>query len=163
QPITALGEEWQTVQGAMAAAERIFGTLALAPDGVSPTVAGGSDGAAASAVSLDGVTFGYLEDQPILQDVSIDVGRGEHVALVGRTGAGKTSALHLAAGLYRPWSGSVRVAGQDPTSVDEAGRRRVVGVVPQTGQLYSGTVMENVTLGDPAIAEAAVHEACRIA
>src|SRR5262249_29180515 len=89
--------------------------------------------------------------------------RGEHVALVGRTGAGKTSALHLAAGLYAPWSGSVRVAGRDPARLDEPERRRVLGVVPQVVLLFSGTVMENLTLGDCAIPETAVHEACRIA
>jgi ATP-binding cassette subfamily B protein len=85
------------------------------------------------------------------------------VALVGRTGAGKTSALHLLAGLYAPWHGRVSVAGRDPASLDERDRRRIVGVVPQAVQLFSGTVTENVTLGDPAIPEAAVYEACRIA
>jgi ABC transporter/ATP dependent DNA ligase domain len=87
----------------------------------------------------------------------------EHVALVGRTGAGKTSALHLVAGLYPPWSGSIRVAGRDPVRLDESERRRVLGVVPQVVQLFSGTVMENLTLSDPSLPDAAVYEACRIA
>jgi ATP-binding cassette, subfamily B, multidrug efflux pump len=85
------------------------------------------------------------------------------VALVGRTGAGKTSALHLLAGLYRPWGGTVRVSGADPTTLDDGERRRRVGVVPQAGQLFSGTVIDNVTLGDASIPDELVHEACRIA
>jgi ATP-binding cassette, subfamily B, multidrug efflux pump len=160
QPITALGEEWQTVQGAMAAGERIFATLALPPETTLPAPV---DGVGRPAIQLSHVEFGYTEGRPILHGVSLEVRRGEHVALVGRTGAGKTSALHLLAGLYRPWQGSVRVAGSDPASLGEAERRRVLGVVPQAVQLFSGTVMENVTLGDRSIPDAAVYEACRIA
>ena len=163
QPITALGEEWQTVQGAMAAAERIFATLALPADGRPAAAAGGVDGVAPPAIVFRHVDFGYTEGRPILHGISFDVRRGEHVALVGRTGAGKTSALHLLAGLYRPWRGSVRVAGADPTALGDDERRRLLGVVPQAVQLFSGTVVENVTLGDPSISEAAVVEACRIA
>ncbi|HMH54324.1 MAG TPA: ABC transporter ATP-binding protein [Candidatus Acidoferrum sp.] len=163
QPITALGEEWQTVQGAMAAAERIFATLALPADHALPAAADGVDGAARPAIVFSRVEFGYAEGRPVLHGISLEVGRGEHVALVGRTGAGKTSALHLLAGLYRPWRGSVRVAGHDPASLDEGQRRRLLGVVPQSVQLFSGTVMENVTLGDESIPDAAVYDACRIA
>ena len=163
QPITALGEEWQTVQGAMAGAERIFGTLALPPGGTVPVITRGGLGSGQQPIVLSRVEFGYAERQPVLHGISLDVKRGEHVALVGRTGAGKTSALHLAAGLYPPWSGSIRVAGRDPVRLDESERRRVLGVVPQVVQLFSGTVMENLTLSDPSIPDAAVHEACRIA
>ena len=163
QPITALGEEWQTVQGAMAGAERVFGTLALPPDRVTRASGVGVDGGGMRAIVLSHVDFGYTAGEPILHGISLEVRRGEHVALVGRTGAGKTSALHLLAGLYRPWNGSVRVAGYDPTLLDESERRRMLGVVPQVVQLFSGTVMENLTLGDTSVREAAVYEACRIA
>jgi ATP-binding cassette subfamily B protein len=88
---------------------------------------------------------------------------GEHLALVGRTGAGKTSALHLLAGLYRPWAGRVIVAGRDPAALAEAERNRVVGVVPQVVQLFSGTVLENLTLGDATVPEAEAREAAAIA
>jgi ATP-binding cassette, subfamily B, multidrug efflux pump len=163
QPITALGEEWQTVQGAMAGAERIFGTLALPPEGTLPVITGNGLGTEPQPIVLSRVEFGYAEGQPALHRISLDVKRGEHVALVGRTGAGKTSALHLVAGLYQPWSGSIRVAGRDPARLDESERRRVLGVVPQVVQLFSGTVMENLTLGDPSIPDMAVYEACRVA
>src|SRR5262249_42066682 len=103
QPITALGEEWQTVQGAMASAERIFGTLALPAESPSRSVTSVSsatsvNGTMPPAIAFAGVEFGYTEGRPILHGVSLQVARGEHVALVGRTGAGKTSALHLLAG-----------------------------------------------------------------
>jgi ATP-binding cassette subfamily B multidrug efflux pump len=164
QPITALGEEWHTVQGAMAGAERIFDTLAIAPD--NPPVPGRgrtNRERPAGTVVLSDVEFGYAPGRPVLDALSLQVRAGEHVALVGRTGAGKTSALHLMAGLYRPWAGRVLVAGRDPAGLAEAERRRVLGVVPQVVQLFSGTVLDNLTLGDPGVTEDAVREAAAIA
>jgi len=73
------------------------------------------------------------------------------VALIGRTGAGKSSAVRLLAGLYAPWSGLVRVAGTDPRALSDDERRSVVGVVPQTVQLFSGTMLDNLTLGDASV------------
>jgi ATP-binding cassette subfamily B protein len=164
QPITALGEEWQTVQGAMAGAERIFDTLALAPDELSgPERARTERGPSAGSVVLGNVDFGYAEGQPILHGLSLQVMSGEHVALVGRTGAGKTSAVHLIAGLYRPWAGRVLVAGHDPARLTEGERNRVLGVVPQVVLLFSGTVFDNLTLGDGSVADDAVYEAAAIA
>jgi ATP-binding cassette subfamily B protein len=164
QPITALGEEWQTVQGAMAGAERIFETLSLAPEEAhGPERREASKDRPAKALALDGVHFGYVDGQPVLHGVSLHVAPGEHVALVGRTGAGKSTVLQLATGLYRPWSGRIAVAGKDPTKLDEGQRRRVLGVVPQNVQLFSGTVLDNLTLGDPEVAQADVYEAAAIA
>jgi ATP-binding cassette subfamily B protein len=114
-------------------------------------------------ILLEDVEFGYVSGQPVLHRTSLTVGAGEHVALVGRTGAGKTTALQLLAGLYVPWAGSVRIAGRDPSCLDESERRGILGVVPQVVQLFSGTVLDNVTLGDRSISEAAVFEAAAIA
>jgi ATP-binding cassette subfamily B protein len=164
QPITVLGEEWQTVQGAMAGAERIFDTLALAPgDTAAPERARTGLARSTSAVVLSDVEFGYADGQPVLRGLSLQARGGEHVALVGRTGAGKTSALHLIAGLYRPWAGSVTVAGHDPARLTDAERNRVLGVVPQVVQLFSGTVFDNLTLGDASVTEDAVYEAAAVA
>jgi ATP-binding cassette subfamily B protein len=88
---------------------------------------------------------------------------GEHVALVGRTGAGKSSAVRLLAGLYAPWSGQVRVASLDPRTLPDDERRCVVGVVPQRVQLFSGTVLENLTLGDATVSRKQVERAAEIA
>jgi ATP-binding cassette subfamily B protein len=163
QPITALGEEWQTVQGAMAGGERIFATLALAPDAVRDSTGQTQAGRDLPAIDLSNVVFGYEDDRPVLRGISLAVRAGEHVAVVGRTGAGKTSLLHLLAGLYAPWAGTVRVTGYDPTTLPESQRRRLLGVVPQVVQLFSGTVFENLTFGDGSVSEAAVLEAARIA
>lgn len=99
----------------------------------------------------------------MLRGVSLAVRPGEQVALVGRTGAGKTSALHLLAGHYEPWSGAVRVAGVDPRALDEEQRRGVMGVVPQQVQLFSGTVRDNLALDDDSVADDAVRRAAQIA
>jgi ATP-binding cassette, subfamily B, multidrug efflux pump len=161
QPITALGEEWQTVQSAFAGAERVFATLTMAPHSGAPVRTPAP--VRPLPIELDDVIFGYADGPPVLHRISLAVGPGEHVALVGRTGAGKTSALHLLAGLYPPASGTVRVAGCDPTTLDESERRALLGVVPQVVQLFSGTVFENITLADSTVPEAAVLEAARIA
>ncbi len=160
-PITALGDEWQTVQSALSGAERIFQVLDL-PLETAP-LAELPAGAAAAGITVDHLTFGYRPDQPVLRDVSFHVQPGEHVALVGRTGAGKSSIVHLLGGLYAPWTGELRVAGLDPRYLPESERRRVVGVVPQAVQLFSGTVQENLTLGDDSAPPEAVANAATTA
>ncbi|MCL4241990.1 MAG: ABC transporter ATP-binding protein/permease [Dehalococcoidia bacterium] len=159
-PITALGDEWQTVQSALSGAERIFELLSLPVDEEGPATATG--GAAPAGIEVDGVVFGYREDEPVLHGVDLLVAPGEHVALVGRTGAGKTSIVHLLAGLYEPWQGTVRVAGQVPRSMPDQERRRVLGIVPQTSQLFTGSVLDNLTLNEEAISEAEAVAAARI-
>jgi ATP-binding cassette subfamily B protein len=86
---------------------------------------------------------------------------GEHVALVGRTGAGKSTVVHLAGGLYAPKSGQVRVAAIDPCAMTDAQRRLRLGVVPQTLQLFSDSVLDNLTLGDSSVTRAAVEAAAK--
>ncbi len=162
KPITALGDEWQTVQGALSGAERIFEVLAL------PADSGGKSGDAprrqyGRGIVLQDLVFGYVEGRAVLHGIALEVRPGEHVALVGRTGAGKTSALHLLAGLYEPWGGTVAAGGRDPRSLAEDERRKLVGVVPQAVQLFSGSVYENLTLGDEGAAAEDVFEAARIA
>jgi len=160
QPITALGEEWQTVQGAMAGAERVFATLELSLENAVAETRPAR--ATAPPILLSDVVFGYTDGRPVLHRVSLSVSPGEHVALVGRTGAGKTSALQLLAGLYAPWAGTVRITGRDPALLTEAERRSVLGVVPQVVLLFSGTILDNLTLGDPSVPEDAVLEAAGI-
>lgn len=179
QPITALGDEWQTVQRALAGAERIFQVLAIEPEpslvrnALSSSAAGASElpaepvapssGVKGDAmVELRDVVFGYLEDKPVLHGVSLRVEPGEHLAVVGRTGAGKSSTLHLLAGLYAPWQGTVRVTGRDPRALADSERRRIIGAVPQIVQLFQGTVRDNLTLGDPSVPEGAMRHAAEI-
>jgi ATP-binding cassette subfamily B protein len=170
KPITALGDEWHTVQSALSGAERIFEVLNLPPersssvDGRSDPTPGATHGGdrVSPAIALERVTFGYLPDNPVLGDVSLAVRPGEHVALVGRTGAGKSSVLHLLGGLYAPWSGSIRVAGRDPATIAAEERRHLVGVVPQVVQLFGGTVLDNLTLYDQSVGREAVKRAATV-
>jgi ATP-binding cassette, subfamily B, multidrug efflux pump len=172
-PLTALADEWQTVQSALSGAERIFELLTLPAD---PSLVSRPEGSIARngraeraqhepapAVELDAVVFGYLPDRPVLRGVSLAIQPGEHVALVGRTGAGKSSLLYLLGGLYAPTAGRLRIAGLDPGLVPVARRRRLIGAVPQTVQLFSGTVWDNLTLYDPSVERPAVERAARLA
>lgn len=188
-PLAALGEQWQTVQGALAGVERVFAVLAEPSDPVgsatapivpigptAPTTAGtpapvdtGQAGSAPvmlpglAAGELVDVTFGYAPGNPILHHVSIAIQPGEHVALVGRTGAGKSSALSLLGGLYEPWEGRVAVLGQNPRDLAPSERRRLFGVVPQTALLFNGTVFENVALFDPEVTQEMVERSVALA
>jgi ATP-binding cassette subfamily B protein len=114
-------------------------------------------------VELRDVVFGYLPGHPVLHGITLAVQPGEQLALVGRTGAGKSSAIHLLCGLYAPWSGQISVAGTDPRALSDAERRQVVGVVPQTVQLFGGTVWDNLTLGDASAPRERVEQAARVA
>jgi ATP-binding cassette subfamily B protein len=161
-PITSVGEEWQTVQSAFSGAERIFQVLDLSIEEQAPRASSGTP-RTASGIDIRNLTFGYTDGQPVLQNVTFSVKPGEHVALVGRTGAGKSSILSLLGGLYTPWEGTIRVAELNPAQIEEADRRKVIGVVPQAVQLFSGSVLENLTLNDPEVSLEAVERAVRIA
>ncbi|TQN43679.1 ATP-binding cassette subfamily B protein [Blastococcus colisei] len=179
-PLVNLGDEWQTVQGALAGAERVFAVLELPTDAGGPTgpadlAVGGSPPAAAApsapgaacprtrpVIEVEDVSFGYLPGRPVLHGISLTVSAGQHVAIVGRTGAGKSSILSLLAGLHAPWSGRVALAGGDPTGMDDGTRRALLGYVPQTVALFSGTVADNITLGDPELTAEQVRGAARI-
>ncbi len=163
-PLINLGDEWQGVQAALAGAERVFAVLDLAPDrpvdrhrAVSPPAVPGA------AVGLHGVTFGYTAGRPVLHEVTLSVLPGQHVALVGRTGAGKSSILALLGGLYSPWTGQVRLVGRDPHTLDDDERRRLLGFVPQNVTLFPGTVTDNITLGDAGVGPEEVRQAAQIA
>jgi ATP-binding cassette, subfamily B, multidrug efflux pump len=160
EPITTLGDDWQTVQSALSGIERIFEVLAL-PTEARPMAQPADRWH--DAIAIRDLVFGYQPDQPVLRGVSFTMRAGEHVALVGRTGAGKSSLVHLIGGLYVPWSGTVQLAGRDPRSLTDEERRRVVAVVPQLVQLFSGTVRENLTMGDESVPDEVVARAAATA
>jgi ATP-binding cassette subfamily B protein len=160
-PLMNIGDEWQTVQAALAGAERVFAVLALPADATDPVKSEREPGH--PAVYVDKVSFGYTPDRPVLYEVSLTVQAGEHVAVVGRTGAGKSSLLALLAGLYPPWTGNVELTGYPPRSLDETQRPAVLGYVPQHVTLFTGTVHDNLTLGDTHVPAERVHRAAAIA
>ncbi|HEV2360410.1 MAG TPA: ABC transporter ATP-binding protein, partial [Acidimicrobiales bacterium] len=160
-PIVSLGDEWQTVQAAIAGAERVFEVLDLPVEDRPP--ASRQQATASAPIEVSRLSFSYRDGQPVLEDVTLDVNAGEHVALVGRTGAGKSTLVSLVAGLYGPSTGSVRVGGRDPRSLDDDDKRRLVGAVPQALQLFGASVRDNLTLFDSTIDDQAALAAAELA
>jgi ATP-binding cassette subfamily B protein len=154
-PLLALGDEWQSVQAAFAGVERVFEVLDLEPE----PVASRATFAHAGGIVIDRVGFHYLEGRSVLSNVSLHVDPGELVAVVGRSGAGKSTLVSLLAGLRAPTSGTVRVGGVDPMTIDETERRSKIGVMAQALELFTGTVRENVTVFDASIDPATVDDA----
>jgi ATP-binding cassette subfamily B protein len=161
-PITSLGQEFQTVQQAVAGVERISEILNL-PAEQRPPAPPIPPLLTAPEVKVSGVTFGYAPGQPVLQDIDLLIEPGEHVAVVGQTGAGKSSLIHLIAGIYAPDSGTIQVGGVDPYGLAPEQRRRLVGAVPQQVHLFEGTVLDNLRLGDEGISTDEVWAALDLA
>lgn len=153
-PIVALGDQWNAVQAALAGAERVFEVLNLPPEAPASGDPAASHG---QGIAVSGVRFGYDDGRPVLRDVSLAVRPGEQVAVVGRTGAGKSTLLALLGGLYQPSAGEIRVAGRRPRDIGEHERRSIIGIVPQHVQLFSGSLRDNLTLGDAAISDDAIR------
>lgn len=161
-PITSLGQEYQTVQQAVAGVERIFEILNL-PAEQRPPAHSIPPLLTAPDVKGSGVTFGYVPGKPVLEDLNLKINPGEHVAVVGQTGAGKSSLMHLIAGLYAPEFGTFRVGGVDPHSLAPEQRRRLVGVVPQQVHIFEGTVLDNLRLSEDGISVDEVWAALELA
>jgi ATP-binding cassette subfamily B protein len=151
EPISLLAQRYTLLQGSMAGAERIFGLLDIADTDAPPldVASCAPDGAADEAIALDDVTFEYKPGNPVLKDVSLHVKRGEKVALVGATGAGKTTVASIVLRLYETSSGCVRVLGKDVRSYDRHTLREQFSVVPQDVFLFAGSVLSNVAMSDP--------------
>jgi ATP-binding cassette subfamily B protein len=115
-------------------------------------------------LAWEGVTFGYSREEPaVLDDVSLTVEAGEAVAILGPTGAGKTTLIALLLGLYRPWSGTLRVDGEPLEEIDVRGLRRQAGALLQEGAAMRGTVAENIAFGRPDASRGEVERAATLA
>ena len=150
--------EIQTIQSAMAGVKRIDGFLDQPERAIPPE----REAAARGDVVLSHVTFGYGE-KPVLQDFSMTVREGEQVTLVGRTGAGKSTVFRLLLGLYPPESGSVTIGGVDVSRITDRERRSCIGCVEQHFSRVPGTVLDQITLGDPRITAEMAQNAARLA
>ena len=162
RPIQMISSLWTQFQSAVAGAERIFELVDTkpevvdAPDAVElPPVKG--------RVAFEHVNFGYKVDEPVLRDVSLEVEPGQTLALVGPTGAGKTSIVSLLTRFYDVDSGWITVDGNDVRSVTQASLRRQMGVVLQDTFLFSTTVMDNIRYGRLDATDEEVMEAARLA
>jgi len=147
-PIQDLSMFWNNVQSAMAAAERVFGLLDTEveirdkPDAIALLKVEGK-------IAYEGVTFSYEPDQPVLRDIDLNIEPNTTVALVGPTGAGKTTMINLLYRFYDPQKGRITVDGHDLRSVELESHRRQMAIVLQDPFLFSGTVKENIRYGNP--------------
>lgn len=158
-PIESLGMEIQTIQSAMAGVKRINAFLAQ-PE----RAAQAAENAAVPRgdVAVDHVTFGY-GGRTVLSDLSFTVKAGEQATLVGRTGAGKSTVFKLLLGLYRPEKGAVTIGGVDVSQITDRQRRSCIGCVEQHFARVPGTVLDQITLGDPRMTRDMARKAARLA
>jgi len=164
-PIQQLSQLYTTYQQGMAALDKIFDLLDTAADMVDAP--GAIDpGTLRGEISMEGIWFSYADDalgrdeqgEPVewaLRDVDLRVPAGQTLALVGATGAGKSTFAKLVARFYDPQRGTVEIDGRDLRGVQQEALRRQLGIVPQEGFLFSGSVRENIAFGRP---EAAPEE-----
>jgi ATP-binding cassette subfamily B protein len=148
-PIRDLASRYTLVQSAMAGAERIFELLDNKDEDAPPLDLPREPRPGAPAFELDHVDFAYKPGVPILQDVCLSAKPGEKIALVGATGAGKSTVASLLSRLYDVTGGCVRVDGIDVRALPRDELRRRFAVVPQDVFLFPGTIASNVAAGDP--------------
>lgn len=147
-PIQQLSQLYDDFQSSMAALEKIQSVFDTTPKLADPLDAPDLPHVQ-GAVDLDHVTFGYSPNAPVIHDVTLHINAGETVALVGATGAGKSTLAKLIARLYDPQDGEVRIDGHELRSVRLGSLREQLGIVPQEGHLFAGTLRENLIFGRP--------------
>jgi ABC-type multidrug transport system fused ATPase/permease subunit len=162
QPIQELSQLYTTMQAAMAGGEQVLRLLDTEPEvrdwpdaTEMPPITG--------RVELQRVSFAYRGDSRVLHEVDLLVEPGQTVALVGPTGAGKTSIANLVARLYEVTEGTVLIDGLDVRHVRQRSLRRQMGLVPQDPFLFPGSIADNIRFGWPEVDDGAVEEAARLA
>ena len=160
-PLQQLSQLYNTFQASMAAVQKIYKVLDTDPDMLDapgavdlPEVHG--------AVELRDVTFGYDPGKPVLHDVDLHIPAGKTVALVGATGAGKSTVIKLLARFYDPQAGEVLIDGHDLREVTQRSLREQLAVVPQEAFLFSGSVLDNIRFARPSAGDDEVKRVARI-
>ncbi len=161
EPLRDLSDKFNILQAAMAAAERIFALLDE-PEEVRDRPGALPVSRLKGEIAFEDVWFAYQGEDWVLKGVSFRVRPGEKIAVVGHTGAGKTSVINLIARFYDANRGSVKIDGRDVRDYRQADLRRAVGIVMQEPFLFSGTILENLTLGDEDLPFERVREAARM-
>jgi ATP-binding cassette subfamily B multidrug efflux pump len=157
RPIQDLSEKYNILQAAMAASERVFKVLDTQPGIQSPALPTPFP-ATPCAIEFDGVWFAYKDEDWVLCDVSFRIEPGETIAVVGHTGAGKTTLTSLLLRFYEIQRGRIRIGGVDIREFDLEGLRRNFGVVLQDPHLFTGTIASNIRLGTAGISDRHLEE-----
>jgi ABC-type multidrug transport system fused ATPase/permease subunit len=146
-PLTSIASFWSQFQQGLASSERVFALIDAEPKvvqiGQEPVEQ------VRGRISFDQLHFRYRDDEPVLTNFSLDIPAGQKVAIVGHTGAGKSSLVRLITRFYEFQAGALLVDGRDIRCLDLAQYRRQLGVVPQSPFLFSGTVADNIRYGKP--------------
>ena len=161
QPIQNLSQVYDMVQGAAAALNKIFGLLAVEPDIKDVESPEELVLPLEGRIRLQDVSFGYKPENLVLRDVNIEITPGQHVVLVGPTGAGKSTLAKLITRFYDPTEGTVFLDGHDLHNVRGEDLRGNVTMVPQEGFLFSGTIRDNILFGRPSASPEEVEYACK--
>jgi ATP-binding cassette subfamily B protein len=157
-PVQQLSQLYNTFLSATAALDRIIGLLDEEPELVDRNDAVELDRVDGD-IRFDHVRFGYGELPDVLHDFDLDVPAGTTVALVGHTGAGKSTIAKLLARFYDPRAGAITIDGHDVRNVTQSSLRRQLGIVPQEGFLFAGTIAENIAFSHPDATRSAIEEA----
>ena len=147
-PIQALGNQYNSALAAMAGGERVFNMLDTPPEWTDPPNAV-KLADVTGRVEFKGITFAYKPNQPVLHDINFAAEPGQITALVGHTGSGKSSIINLIAKFYLPTSGELLLDGRDIRTIDTDSLHRRMGIVLQENFLFTGTVLDNMLVGNP--------------
>ena len=161
QPLRQLANMYNIIQAALAGSERIFEILDI-PSEVDKTVAT-LPSTIPGTIRFDHVRFGYQKGIPVVKDMTFDAEPGKTIALVGPTGAGKTTIINLLTRFYELNSGVITIAGKDIRDYSKADLRRKIGLVLQDTFLFSGTVLENIRFGRLDANDSECHQAAKLA
>ena len=163
QPIRALGMSWEQVQEAMAGFDRVSELLAEVPEVTNPAAPLALPTPLAGHLSLEDVSFHYVDGETVLQGINLDIPASNVVALVGPTGVGKSTLVSLIPRFYDVISGSIKLDGIDIRDLEVEDLRKQISIVLQDVFLFHGTVRENILFGNPNASEEEVIHAAQIA
>jgi ATP-binding cassette subfamily B protein len=161
-PIQDLARVYAEMQHAIASAERVFSLIDSVPE-ISDQPHAIDPGTIRGDIEFDAVDFYYEPGKPVLEDFGLTVNEGETIALVGPTGGGKSTIVNLLCRFYEPKQGTIRIGGQDYTTLSLHALQSRVGMVLQTPHLFSGTICENIRYGRLDATDEEVKQAAKLA